>query len=228
MPDFKRTQKIFEEQDLMKFWKKPAELLDNEGYEKKVINPDTETYTQTADLPVEYRKFNDGRIYPIRQVLHIKRIKIVDGSEWLKSSGRITGLSKTGDEVYHSFTDSEVFYKPITRHAFKKKEPNNEYSPTERVCVEAGFNPNEYQYTEYTLPFNENNFDNLYNQKPTKDSSSVSLVIYAEGASDKPRLITNVDQFRNKPFDDLWTEATTPKFKLDRSFKDNLEDRHIG
>ena len=29
-------------------------------------------------------------------------------------------------------------------------------------------------------------------------------------------------------FDDLWPEAITPKFKLDRSYKDNLEARHIG
>jgi hypothetical protein len=50
------------------------------------------------------------------------------------------------------------------------------------------------------------------------------MVIYAEGSSERPRAITNVDQFRNKPFDDLWTEATTPKFKLDRSYGDNLQD----
>ena len=45
MPDFKRTQKIFEEQGLMKFWekKKPLELLDDELFEAKVINPDTKT-----------------------------------------------------------------------------------------------------------------------------------------------------------------------------------------
>jgi hypothetical protein len=55
-----------------------------------------------------------------------------------------------------------------------------------------------------------------------------SFRFLAEGASDKPRQITNVEQFRNGDFDALWTEATTPKFKLDRSFKDNLEGSHIG
>jgi hypothetical protein len=43
MPDFKRTQKIFEEQGLMKFWKKPLQLLDDELFEVKVMNPDTKT-----------------------------------------------------------------------------------------------------------------------------------------------------------------------------------------
>ena len=44
--------------------------------------------------------------------------------------------------------------------------------------------------------------------------------------SEAPRSITNVEQFM-KPFDDLWLEAITPKFKMDKSFNDNLEASHI-
>jgi hypothetical protein len=40
--------------------------------------------------------------------------------------------------------------------------------------------------------------------------------------------LINVSHFRNKPFDDLWQEAITPKYKLDRSYKDNMEGSHIG
>jgi hypothetical protein len=38
MPDFKRTQKIFQEQGLMRFLdkKRPGELLDDELFERKV------------------------------------------------------------------------------------------------------------------------------------------------------------------------------------------------
>jgi hypothetical protein len=159
---------------LTKFWDKqrPLELLDDELFERKVINPDTGTYYQTADLPVAYRKFDPGRKYPIRQVLQIIRRKRNDGTEWLKSRGRIVGLDRAGNEVEHSFTDPEMYYKPKTRHAFRKKEPKNEYNPSERVCIEAGINPADLQYTEYTLPFNEENFDNLYSQRPAKESSS--------------------------------------------------------
>jgi hypothetical protein len=56
MPDFKRTQKIFEEQGLMKFWKKPSQLLDDGLFEAKVTSPDTKTYHHISDLPVECRK----------------------------------------------------------------------------------------------------------------------------------------------------------------------------
>jgi hypothetical protein len=226
MPDFKRTQKIFEEQGLMKFWKTPPQLLDDELFEAKVIHPDTKAYQQISDLPVECRKFGENRKYPVRQVLQIIRIKRVDGTEWLKSKGRIVGLDKAGNEVEHSFTDPEMFYKPVTRYEFRKNDPKNEYSHPERVCVEAGINPHDNRYTEYTLPFNEENSQNLYKQRPTESSSSVSMVIYAEAASEAPRSITSVEQFM-KPFDDLWLEAITPKFKMDRSFNDNLEASHI-
>jgi hypothetical protein len=120
-----------------------------------VINPDTKTYNKVSDLPVGYRKLGYRR-YPILQVLQIYRIKRVDGTEWLKSRGRIVGFDKTGNEVEHSFVDPELYYKPLTRHELKRKEPQNGNSPLERVCVEAGINPHDFWYTEYTLPFNEN------------------------------------------------------------------------
>jgi hypothetical protein len=139
----------------------------------------------------------------------------------------VVGLDKAGNEVEHSFVDPEMFYKPVTRYEFKKKDPKNEYSPLERVCVEAGINPYDYRYTEYILPFNEKNFENLYNQRPTKDSSSVSMVILAEGASERPRQITSIEKFSKTPFDDLWQEAITLKYKLDRSYGDTPEASHI-
>ena len=135
----------------------------------------------------------------------------------------MVGLDKVGNEVEHSFVDPEIFYKPVTRYEFKKNDPKNEYSPLERVCVEAGINPHDYRYTEYILPFNEKNFENLYNQRPTKDSSSVSMVILAESASERPRQITSIEKFSKTPFDDLWQEAITLKYKLDRSYGDTPE-----
>lgn len=228
MPDYKKTENIYAEQGISNYWKKPLEMLDDELFEAKVLNPDTNTYFQVVDLDVAHRKFGVEKKYPIREVLQIIRIKRVDGTEWLKSRGRIVGLDKAGNEVEHSFTDPEMFYKPLTRHEFKRKDPKNEYSPMERVCVEAGLNPHNYQYTEYTLPFNQKNFDQLYEQRPLKSALSISLVIYAERASENPRQITNLDHFTNRPFDDLWLEAITPKYKLDRNYSDSLEASHIG
>lgn len=230
MPDFKRTQKLFEEQGLMEFWNKRAkqpELLDDELFEAKVINPDTNTWRQTPDLPLEYRKYGEGTKYPVKNVTQIIRIKRIDGTEWLKSRGRIVGLDRAGNEVEHSWMDPEMYYKPITHHELKRKDPKNEYSPMERKCVDANINPYDHRYTVYTLPFNEKNFNDLYKMRQSKESSSVSMVIYAEGSSDKPRKIDSVEKFSKTPFDDLWQDAITPKYKLDRSFNDQLEMSHI-
>ena len=68
MPTFKRTQKIFEEQGLKKFWKKPSQLLDYELFEARVINPNTNDYHQISDLPVEYRKAGENKKYPISEL----------------------------------------------------------------------------------------------------------------------------------------------------------------
>jgi hypothetical protein len=39
--------------------------------------------------------------------------------------------------------------------------------------------------------------------------------------------IINMEEFSNRPFDDLWQEAITTKYKLDRSCADSLEASHI-
>lgn len=228
MPDYKKTEELFKAQGIVDLYKKPLGQLDDELFYAKVMNPETNTFYQISDLPSEYRKLGKNRKYPVRQVLQIYRIKRADGTEWLKSRGRLVGLDKAGNEVEHSFVDPEMFYKPVTRYEFRKNDPKNECSHSERVCVEAGINPHDNRYTEYTLPFNEENFQNLYTQRPTESSSSVSMVIWAEGASDRPRQITDPEHFAKREFDKMWEEMITPRFKLDRSYRDNLEEIHIG
>jgi hypothetical protein len=73
--------------------------------------------------------------------------------------------------------------------------------------------------SEGSFPSDEVWFNELYKQRPTKDPTSASMVIYAEGASEQVRQITNVEHFSKKPFDDLWQEAITPRYKLDRSYR---------
>jgi hypothetical protein len=95
MPVFRKTKELFEQQGLTELWNKrpkQLELLDDELFEAKVINPDTKTYYQVSDLPLAYRKFREDKKYPIRQVLQIFRIKRVDGTEWLKSRGSTVGF----------------------------------------------------------------------------------------------------------------------------------------
>ena len=234
MADHKRTQKIFEELGISKFYKKPLEQIDDEHFYSQTTNSDTGAPYKISDLPIEYRNFldsdsnpNRGKNYPIRNVNQIVRIKRLNGTEYLKSRGPIIGLDKLGNEVKHSFTDPELYYKPKVSYGLRRKDLKDEKSPMERVCLSANISPFDYENIEYTLPFTEENFMNLYNQRPATDSSSVSMVIMVEGSSEKPRGIESVDKFKGD-FDDLWTEATTPRYKLDRSYNDHLENSPIG
>jgi hypothetical protein len=143
---------------------------------------------------------------------------------WLRSRGRIVGLDKLGTKVEHSFTDPELFYKPHTRYELKRKDPKNESSPMKRTRVSADPNPTTLENIEYALPFNTKNFEQLYKQRPSSSTGSVSWVIKLEGSNEGPRQIDNPEKFKNTPFDDLWVVATTPKFKLDRGYGDNLQD----
>jgi hypothetical protein len=44
---------------------------------------------------------------------------------------------------------------------------------------------------------------------------------------DWPYQIEKYEDFANRPFDELWEYMSTPKYKLDRSARDNLEGSHI-
>jgi hypothetical protein len=227
MPDHKRTEGLFRAQGISHKYKRPPGQLDDELFYAKVTNPNTGAFYQISDLPIEYRLNKESKTYPIREVNQIIRIKRLDGTEWLKSRGRIVGLDRLGNEVEHSFTDPEVYFTPWARYELKPKDPKNPDGPKERVCAEAGISEFKPEHVKYTLQFNVENFEELYKQRPGQSSGTVSLVIYEEGSSEKPRQITSVEQFKSTPFDELWEEAITVKVKLDRSIKDQLEQQHI-
>ena len=151
----------------------------------------------------------------------------MDGTEWLKSKGRIVALDKLGNEIEHSFTDPEIYYKPWTQYEMRDKDPKDSSKGKERQCVAAGIHELSLEHKEYTLPFNAKNFEQLYKQRPGQSPATVSLVILEEGSSEAPRLIINPEKFKNTPFEDLWQEAITPRYKLDRRYGDTLEASHI-
>jgi hypothetical protein len=41
----------------------------------------------------------------------------------VESRGRIVELDRLGNEVEHSFTDPEIYYKPQTLYAMRGKDP---------------------------------------------------------------------------------------------------------
>ena len=45
------------------------------------------------------------------------------------------GLDRLGNEVEHSFTDPEIYYKPWTQYEMKDKDPKDSSKGKERKCT---------------------------------------------------------------------------------------------
>jgi hypothetical protein len=82
--------------------------LDDELFYAKITNPETGQPYHWSDLDVSYRRHGSDKKYPTRQVNQIIHVRRLDGSEWLKSRGRIVGLDKAGNEVENSFANPDV------------------------------------------------------------------------------------------------------------------------
>jgi hypothetical protein len=242
MPDYKKTKALFlaagyklplppDSKERYPpgtlIYQKPLGQIEDELFYAKVTNPHTNTFYQPQDLPIEYRQnMENNKTYPIKEVNQIIRIARADGTEWLKSRGRIVGLDKLGNEVEHTFTDPEVYFEPKLEYGYKPQDPKNPDGPKQRVLSSASINEHDLDHRKYTLPFSEKNFNDLFKQRRGKSAESVSLVIYEEGSSEKPRQVT-LDEIKSPAFDSLWEDKITPRFKLDRSFNDNLQGSHI-
>jgi hypothetical protein len=56
-----------------------------------------------------------------------------------------------------------------------------------------------------------------------------SLVVIDESGGDHPPVsVPSFENFKTRPFDELWELVTTPKYKMDRSYGDSLDNSHIG
>ena len=56
-----------------------------------------------------------------------------------------------------------------------------------------------------------------------------SLVVIDESGRDHPPVnVPSFEHFKNSLFEELWEMVTTPKYKMDRSYGDNLDNSHIG
>jgi hypothetical protein len=84
---------------------------------------------------------------------------------------------------------------------------------------------------QYDLPFNQQNLEALYKMRPAEEPASVSLITlklgYDNNQIDHPYQIQKYEDFANRPFDELFDFMSTPKYKVDRSTRDTLEDSHI-
>jgi hypothetical protein len=232
MANYQKTQELFNGEPNREpglKYEKSGEQLAEEKWFAQVKNPNTGEFFQLEDLralgavPADFRKDDKPKKYPVKKIDTIIRIKKADGSEWLKSRQSWIGLDRLGNDILKTFVDPELYDKPVFTYQSKPVNQKDPFSKTERKAVSVTYEQ------ELTLPFTPENLEQLYSTcSNPADQKSIFLVIKNEGTDQSPRSITNHEDFKNRPFDELWEWATTPRFTLDRSVKDQLQDRQYG
>jgi hypothetical protein len=232
MANYSKTQELFNQEPNkapgLKY-EKSGDRLSEEKWFEQVKSPITGEFFQLEDLraigavPADFRKDEKPRKYPIKKVDSIIRIKKADDSEWLKSRQTWIGLDRLGNDILKTFVDLELYDRPVFAYRSKQANPKDVFSKTERKAISVTYEQ------EPTLPFTPENLEQLYSTcSNPADRKTIFLVIKNEGTDQSPRSITNHEDFKNRPFDQLWEWAITPRFSLDRSYRDNLESTHIG
>ena len=231
MANYSKTQELFE-REVNKVsglkHEKSGEQLSEEKWFAQVKNPNSGEFFQLEDLravgavPADFRIDEKPKKYPLKKIDEIIRIKKVDGTEWLTSRQTWVGLDRLGNDMTKCFVDPELYDKPVFNYQSKPVNPNDIFSKTERKAVSVIF------VKEPTVPFTPKNLEQLHSTcSNPEDRKSIPLVIKNEGTHESPRLIPNPEDFK-RPFDELGEWAITPRFSLDRSVKDQLQDRQYG
>jgi hypothetical protein len=85
------------------------------------------------------------------------------------------------NEVMESFSDLEVWDKPVFQYGMKPKDPKNPNGPKEHGVL--GIIGRSKQYD---LPFNPQDLKTLYKMRPAEEAASVTLVIQNIGYDSNP------------------------------------------
>lgn len=161
--------------------------------------------------------------YPIKSVSEIIRKRLVDGTEWIISRQEWIGLDQLGNAINISMNDKEMYDDVLPVYALKPENPKDDprFKDTKMVSYIQRLEPR----IKYTEPFNPETAQKLYDMKNGK----CSLVVIDESGRDHPPVnVPSFEHFKNSLFKELWEMVTTPKYKMDRSYGDNLDNSHIG
>jgi hypothetical protein len=216
--DFERTSLLYKQIDQAKKWDEtPEKNRQNKEIKwfETVKSSRTGDYYQAQILierefvpsdwkPPHVDKKGRPLTYPIKNVNVIIRKRTVDG-EYLLSRESWTALDSAGNPVSISMDDKQMYddILPIYKQVYE--DPRSRDSKILRR-----FERIEHRIT-YTEPYKPETIQKLYDTR----NGTCSLVLKDESKGDKPPInIESFEDFRDKPFDELWKLATTPKTSL--------------
>ena len=230
--DFDKTVELYERAGLLKKWQENPESYVHESEKKwyeKVKSKRTGDFYQADDLikrelvppewtPPHVDSKGKPLKYPIKSISEIYRIRIADGSEWLKSRQMWTGLNDAGSPIDQSMNDKELYDDILPIYTVKPENPRARDSKMIREVTSI-----EHR-KKYTLPFTPENLDKLYAMR----NGRCWLVLKDETVDKPPYSIPKLTSFRDSAFEELFQWASTPRTAMDRSYGDSLEASHIG
>jgi hypothetical protein len=237
--DYEQTALIYRN---FGFEKKFKEKPDYNRYTKekswyeKVRNKRTGEYYQADDLlkremvpenwtPPDVDKKGKPLRYPIKHVNEIIRKRLADGSEWIITRQMWRGLDQTGTIIDISMNDKEMYDDPRPYYETVAENPKDDirFRDTKTKNVVDRLE----QRMKYTEPFKPETVQKLYDMR----NGNCALTMIDESGPAHPGVgipKESFEAFKNGPFEDLWQNAITPRYKLDRSYGDNLDNSHIG
>ena len=234
--DYDKTVALYEKAGLIKKWKEnPESYVHNaeKTWYDKVKSKRTGEYWQADDLikrelvPSDWESpWTDGTSkgksvkFPMKCTKAIYRIRLKDNTEWIKTKQMWWGLDEAGNLVSQTFNDKELYDAILPIYKLKPENPRQRDSKMIREVTDIGHK------IKYTEPFKPETVQKLFDMR---DGDCGLVIMDESGVGDKPPYsIPTLHQFMEVPFEELISWASTPNYKLDRSYKDQLEASHIG
>ena len=232
--DYDKTVALYEKAGLIKKWldTPDANLHKHEKiwYEKVTSKRNSEFYQ--ADylikrelVPSDWESpYTDGKgksvKFPVKCTKAIYRIRLKDNTEWIKTKQMWWGLDEAGNLVNQTMNDKETYDAILPLYKLKPENPRQRDSKMIREVSDIGHK------IKYTVPFKPETVQKLFDMR---DGDCGLVIMDESGTGDKPPYsIPSLHQFINTPFEELMEWASTPRYKLDRSYIDQLEASHIG
>jgi hypothetical protein len=138
-------------------------------------------------------------------------------SEWLMSTQELYGLNDIGNVLNISMNYKERYDDIRPVYTSKAKDPKDRDSEMILEISSIGHR------TKYTMPFTSENCDALYAMR----NGQCNLVLKDESKDRSPYAIDSLNHLKTREFDELWEMLSTPKYKMDRSYGDRLDDSGV-
>jgi hypothetical protein len=230
--DYEKTVQLYEKAGQIKKWEQTPESLSYNAEKKwydKVRSKRNNEFFQAQDLinrelvPPEWNPPHvDARgkpvKYPVKHVNSIIRIRALDGNEYLKSRQQWWGLDEAGNPINQTMDDKEVMDEILPIYTLKPENPKARDSKMIREVTSI-----EHR-VKYLLPFTAFNAEKLYEMR----NGNCTLILKDESKGDKHSYSTeSFEHFKSREFDELFEMLSTPKYKMDRSYGDRLDDTGV-